>query len=245
MRVCRNVLPTRIIPTVQQSAARRSLNTLTSKQSRHRNNDMSLWHPRTLSGLAHPTSAPGFSGLFRMLDDFEKYAQSQVGAFGGTPTTGSGGLMITPKFDVTEHDKDYVLQGELPGVPTENVEIEFTDPQTLVIRGHAEREHTAGDPSLARIGGAADTKKIESGGDKKKQPSAESKKTEKKEGGDSKEESAPKYWLSERSFGEFSRVFNFPSSVDQDKVEAKFRDGILDIKVPKMERKGTRKITLS
>lgn len=167
--------------------------------------------------------------------------------FGGltsTMSSSSGMQTIAPKFDLTENDTDYELQGELPGVPPENVVIEFTDPQTLVIHGHTERERTEGDPSLARIGGPEETKKIEGGKGSKEMQSKDKKDNVKegKEGGEGK--STSKYWLSERSFGEFSRVFNFPSSVDQDHVEAKFNHGLLSVKVPKMAKKGARKIEI-
>lgn len=207
------------------------------------NMSLSFWTPRPFHSLTtHPSSSSsGFSSLFRMLDDFERYAHG---------SSSEGALSsFAPKFDVTEQDKEYDLQGELPGVPSENVEIEFTDPQTMVIRGHAERKYTEGDPSLAprgagRITGGEESKKIEGSSAKMKSSSKDSK----KEGESSSSGSAggggsePKYWLSERSYGSFSRVFNFPSGVDQDGVTAKFKDGILDIKVPKKEKAGGKKI---
>jgi len=39
----------------------------------------------------------------------------------------------------------------------------------------------------------------------------------------------------ERTYGAFTRAFTLPSTVQQDKVKAKFRDGILEIKLPKAE----------
>jgi len=206
----------------------------------------SLWFPRS---LAPPhNNPPGFSSLFKMLDDFERYS-SQDGQLTGAHGTDAAGIpqgIIAPKFDVAEHDKAYHLQGELPGVPPENVVLEFTDPQTLVVRGKVERSHIEGDPSLApkRIGGGAEQGKIEGkNGEKGEQQQQGEKKGDKEtesKGGASK----PKYWLRERSYGEFSRVFNFPSSVDQDKVEARFENGVLNVIVPKVERKGARRIEI-
>ena len=45
--------------------------------------------------------------------------------------------------------------------------------------------------------------------------------------------SRPKYWVSERSVGEFHRAFSFPSRVDQDSVTAGLKNGILSVVVPK------------
>lgn len=49
-----------------------------------------------------------------------------------------------PRFDVREVDDAYELRGELPGVESKNLDVEFTDANTLVIRGRVETEHTAG-----------------------------------------------------------------------------------------------------
>ncbi|KAL2158277.1 hypothetical protein VTH06DRAFT_4598 [Thermothelomyces fergusii] len=200
-----------LLQTPSISASRRQL-----KQQKH--NMSSLWHPR----FAHSgPGTSGFSSLFRMLDDLDRYTSQLASQGSGSAAT------FSPRFDVAEHEKEYVLQGELPGVPPSNVEIEFTDEQTLVVRGHSERRRTEGDPSLLEA--PAEQKKIEGAGE-----------------GGSKDEGKPKprYWLSERSYGEFSRVFTFPAPVNQDNVQAKFKDGILDIVVPKAERKGGRKITI-
>ncbi|KAK4247881.1 30 kDa heat shock protein [Corynascus novoguineensis] len=183
-----------------------------------------LWHPH-LTHTGSSAGTPGFSSLFRMLDDFDRYTSQLSNT--GTSTSVS---TFTPRFDVAEHEKEYVLQGELPGVPPSNVEIEFTDDQTLVVRGRSERKHTEGDPALLESGSGAEQKKTEGGADKKK--------------GDESSKTKPRYWLSERSYGEFSRVFTFPNPVDQDKVQAKFKDGVLDITVPKAEKKSARRITI-
>lgn len=113
-------------------------------------------------------------------------------------------------------------------------------PQTMVVSGHTERKHEEGDPSL-RLGSSDSSKKIEGA----KGKDSEVKMKDSKDTKDSKDKSSgPKYWLSERSFGEFSRVFNFPNNIDQDKVKAKFNQGILDILVPKAEKTGARKIEI-
>lgn len=51
-----------------------------------------------------------------------------------------------------------------------------------------------------------------------------------------------RYWLSERSVGEFHRNFAFPGYVDQDKVKVSLKDGILSLAVPKVTTSGTKKV---
>ena len=55
-------------------------------------------------------------------------------------------------------------------------------------------------------------------------------KGEKKE---EKEERKKDYYLSERRYGSFQRSFPVPESVDADKIEAKFVNGVLTIRLPK------------
>ena len=184
---------------------------------------------------SHNMNAPGFGSLFRMLDEFDKYAQRDSDLFPAGPMRSA----FSPKFDITEHEKHYLLQGELPGVPRENIIIEFTDPQTLVIRGHTEHARTEGDPSLA-----PQSMRLE--GKKEKESSQEVQQSENKDDNNKKNDNKPKakYWRSERSFGEFSRVFSFPAGVNQDAVEAKLEHGVLNLVVPKEEKKGGRKIEI-
>ena len=48
-----------------------------------------------------------------------------------------------------------------------------------------------------------------------------------------KEEKQDGYFLSERSFGSFSRSFTLPEGVDTDKIEAKVSNGVLTVVLPK------------
>lgn len=55
-------------------------------------------------------------------------------------------------------------------------------------------------------------------------------KGEKKE---EREEKRKDYYLSERHYGSFERMFNLPKGVDPDKIEAHFSKGLLTINMPK------------
>jgi len=43
------------------------------------------------------------------------------------------------------------------------------------------------------------------------------------------------FYRSERAFGQFRRVVPLPSNLDLDRVEAKQRDGVLTVRIPKLE----------
>jgi HSP20 family molecular chaperone IbpA len=198
-----------------------------------------------------------FTPLFRLLDDFTNYQQHASSEDSGAVAPRSHFANFTktfsPKFDVKEVADAYELHGELPGIDQKDVEIEFTDPQTLAIRGRSERSHTSGTPPDRLLGqGKEQAKLTESGeshrasvadeeAEKAKEAGQQVQKTEQKGGAQQPQE---KYWVSERSVGEFSRSFHFPSRVDQDAVKASMKNGILSIVVPKAQNKGSRKINI-
>ncbi|KAL1897044.1 hypothetical protein Sste5346_004249 [Sporothrix stenoceras] len=63
------------------------------------------------------------------------------GLFGGVSRP------FNPRFDVRETEHTYELHGELAGVDRNNVNLEFTEPQTLVISGNVERNYSTASPA--------------------------------------------------------------------------------------------------
>ncbi|KJZ68801.1 hypothetical protein HIM_11805 [Hirsutella minnesotensis 3608] len=185
-----------------------------------------------------------FAPLFRLLDEFDTHVRSST----GNGNYRRSALSIwQPKFDVRETGDQYELHGELPGVDKERVQMEFTEPQTMVVRGRVERSYTAGTPGARTITEGGEDLTAPSHHvtveDAAKGSSTEiaSRKTEEVA---NQSADAARYWLSERSVGEFSRTFSFPSSVNRDAVTASFKDGILSITVPKAKRHESRRITI-
>jgi HSP20 family protein len=52
------------------------------------------------------------------------------------------------------------------------------------------------------------------------------------------------YYRRERSYGRFQRAFTLPADVDSDKIKAEFKDGVLEIAVPKPEEKKAKQVTV-
>ncbi|KAI0221398.1 hypothetical protein L0F63_002153, partial [Massospora cicadina] len=50
---------------------------------------------------------------------------------------------------------------------------------------------------------------------------------------------------SERSYGSFTRTIRLPPGSEYDKVNAKFDDGVLEVKIPKSPTKANRQITIN
>jgi len=128
-----------------------------------------------------------------------------------------------PRFDVRELKDAYELQGELPGIAQKDINVEWEDGHTLTISGHIERHSETPSPEG----------KHETGTEVSKSTS---------KGLTTVEE--PRYWVTERSIGDFQRSWTFPSNVDQEHVKASLKDGILSIIVPKATHKSTKKITI-
>jgi HSP20 family molecular chaperone IbpA len=200
---------------------------------------MSLF-PRTFIADDLITS---FGPLFRLLDDFDNYSRGIGGHHYRSHLNA-----FTPKFDVKKTAQAYELYGELPGIEQKDVEIEFTDQQTLTIKGRTEHSFTKGTPPAGFVEGPETSGMITEGGENDAQKSYKDNtntgtavvKTDK-----GNKKSDHRYWVSERSVGEFSRSFSFLTHVDQDQVKASIKNGILSILVPKMENAKSRKIDIS
>lgn len=190
-----------------------------------------------------------FAPIFRLLDDYDVH---RAGQKGGLQHVSS----FSPKFDVRELKDGYHLDGELPGINQQDVEIEFTDPHTLVIKGRSEREY-----SKNNLDGTPEThtpQESQPGSPKSLQATVEE---ENENDNQAKEtavaapstgkqiskptESKHKFWVSERSVGQFHRTFSFPTRVDQDAVKASLKNGILSVVVPKAAPPTARKITIN
>ncbi len=59
-----------------------------------------------------------------------------------------------------------------------------------------------------------------------------------------REEKGENYHRVERSFGSFSRSFTLPCEVQEDNVEAKYKDGVLSLTLPKAESSKKRTIPI-
>ncbi|WP_029919697.1 Hsp20/alpha crystallin family protein [Nevskia soli] len=96
-------------------------------------------------------------------------------------------LNAIPAIDIVEHDKDFQITAELPGMDESNIEVKLSNGM-LSITGEKKEE---------------------------------------------KEENKKNYHLSERHYGAFERSFRLPESVEADKIEAHFKDGVLTVSLPK------------
>ncbi|KAL2178624.1 small heat shock protein [Thermothelomyces heterothallicus CBS 202.75] len=169
-----------------------------------------------------------FTPLFRLLDEFDNYTREVHGTTNERfrPRGRRQAGAFQPKFDARETDSAFELYGELPGIERDKISVEFTEPQTMVIRGRTERAYPS--PSARQ---PADTSGAES--------------SEEGAGDDNSKAASDRYWLQERTVGDFARVFNFPTRIDQNAVSARLHNGILSVVVPKARRHEARRIAIN
>ena len=191
---------------------------------------------------------PSFTPLFRLLDEFDNYTREAQGTNGGRSRHRGRQHTFQPKFDVCETDTAFELHGELPGIERDKVNIEFTDPQTLVVRGVTERTFTAGTPPAGLVEGGRPHAGVisEKGEESAAAPPQDSGSgVEEVTRQDKPRAASDKFWLQERSVGEFARTFSFPSRVDQDAVSASLNNGVLSVIVPKAKKHEARRVAIN
>jgi HSP20 family protein len=61
---------------------------------------------------------------------------------------------------------------------------------------------------------------------------------------DEKEEEGERYHLRERRFGSFSRSITLPAGIEGDKIDARYENGVLKLRLPKGEEVKPKKISI-
>jgi HSP20 family protein len=131
----------------------------------------------------------GFGSLRRLQREMDELFDMFSG--GSLQKQGEKTGFFAPMLDISEDDKGYHIEAEMPGVDEKNIDVNIAD-NVLTIK-------------------------------------AEKRGQEKKEG--------KNYHRIERSFGTFQRSVTLPPEIDEEKVRAQFKNGVLTIEVPKSEQK--------
>ena len=205
--------------------------------------------------------ANDFAPVFRLMDDYASHVASRTG---GSLSSGFSNTLksFQPRFDIKEDRESYQLQGEFPGLEQKDLEVEFTDAQTLSIKGRTEKHHEEGTHPSAQLEQPAQQDQLTGESETSSYHKASVEDDEATAPILTPAESTPqesnapasteperkadksRYWLSERSVGQFARTFTFPSRVDHENVKASLKNGILSIVVPKSQAPATKHINV-
>ncbi|KUL91671.1 hypothetical protein ZTR_01443 [Talaromyces verruculosus] len=243
----------RVVP--RSAASRRLSNTSRTISPRRSMSLMPRFFPPSpfFSNRSGPTGE--FSSLFRFLDDYTDHVTRR---FDDTFSDFSRNMTSTfaPKFDLKETTEAYQLDGEVPGIEKEALQLEFLDENTLQIKGRTERSFSSGNPSsdaedVTMTGAGAEPEvtndtTVESATEGAETTKAVAQTAETSSLARTENTGNGRYWVAERSVGEFSRIFSFPAQIDQEAVKASLKNGVLSITVPKkvVEEPTARRITI-
>ncbi|KAF2422836.1 HSP20-like chaperone, partial [Tothia fuscella] len=186
-----------------------------------------------------------FSPLFTLADELDRATRGQ--SLGLSRNLRS----FNPRFDVKETKESYELHGELPGIAQKDINIEWSDDNTLTISGQSESRSEYNDGQVVDVTHESNDKNdkhyqkptAEDEGKEGEKNTAVTKTNGNKEVAKA-DDNTPRYWVTERSFGSFHRTFQFPARVDHENVSASLKDGILSMVVPKAKAKEPRKVTI-
>ncbi|CAO3633557.1 unnamed protein product [Cunninghamella blakesleeana] len=156
-----------------------------------------------------------------------------------------------PPTDVLETNQGYEIHAELPGVQKQDIDIQVPDDHTIVLKGEVK---------YAKTEESNDQQQISSSNDDIKQDQIDSS-TQVASSTDNSSTAptsvtntnntanavtaasavnTPHWWRSERMTGAFSRSFSFPQAINPDTIKALYKDGVLTVTIPKLEKSTVR-----
>jgi HSP20 family molecular chaperone IbpA len=160
------------------------------------------------------------------------------------------------RANVSETETEYRVELEAPGYQKSEINIEFgNDGRSLTITGRSEKSFEQGpdDQQESSKGHGVTVEEVPEESDKsaksgKKQSSGKQESTAVAETNKNKDvgaPAAPKYWVSERTIGSFSRTFSFRAPLDTEKATASLEHGVLNVVIPKATKNTARKISIA
>jgi len=166
----------------------------------------------------------------RMQEDIDRLfgqlvGQSQSGTL--SPSAGAGGTGIAawaPHIDVSETDREFHIEADLPGVRQEDINIQVQDGM-LVLSARMQQGQESSQGQQNQQG--------------QQEPQGADGQNGQSQAQQSQSQSRQRqYHQRERRFGYFERVMSLPPSVDEENIQADFRDGVLTLRLPKMQQIG-------
>lgn len=125
-----------------------------------------------------------------------------------------------PRVDVSETDAEVIVEAEIPGLTKEDdINIE-AHPTQVVISGEIRRNRGELPQAQTREQGQDRTDTTEAS------PVPE----------------RANYYHTERYVGQFRRVISLPAEVDETSAEAQYENGVLEIRIPKIEKNKGRRL---
>jgi len=124
--------------------------------------------------------------------------------------------IFKPRMDITEDNEHYFIHADLPGLSKKDVHMELSDNGILSISGERKWQQTYSPPKGSF--------------------------TNEDDGDNNKHSSNSNYYKRiERSYGQFKRSFTLPDDIDQNSIQAKLENGVLQVQFNKIKEIPTKK----
>jgi HSP20 family protein len=180
--------------------------------------DLSQWDPGGMLSPATFFSTSPWQMMRRIQEDLDGLFGQFLGGQGGSrdmPATAgqqSSVLQWSPSVDISQTDREWTIEAELPGVRPEDVDIRVQDGY-LILRAERieEEEQPQGGQAGRGDGGQA-------------------------QGQQGQQARQRQFVRRELRYGFFERVLPLPDNVDEEHITCEFQNGVLRIHLPKTEQ---------
>jgi len=186
---------------------------------RERGSDLSPWYEGGGFGSSFFGSSP-WQMMRRMQEDMDRVFSQLFGGSGGFGATAPAGQQTNlqqwaPSVDISQNDKEWCVEVDLPGVKKEDIHAEVRD-HHLFLRAEMRQEEQS--PGSQAQGG---------------QPQGNQPQGSQAQGSQPQQR---QYFHRERRYGYLQRVLPLPENIDEENVSCDFRDGVLTIHLPKTQQ---------
>jgi len=206
-------------------------------RSRNQNQRQDLARSDSDFDLSFPVGyASPWQMMRRMQEDMDRvFGQFMDPRNASTSRTAGQALQSwAPHIDVSETEQEYHIEADLPGVRQEDIDIQVQDGMlTLRAQMQQREEQPQSAQSRPSQGENAQSQQgqehIARGQDK----TGQNRDGNAMQAGDQSPQTPRRYHQRERRFGYFERTMSLPSNVDEENIQAQFKDGVLTLRIPK------------
>jgi len=187
----------------------------------------------------------------RMQEDMDRLfgqfvSQSQGGTLSSASGAGGTGVAAwAPHIDVSETDKEFHIEADLPGVRQEDINIQVQDGMLVLSARMQQAQESSQDQQDQQDQQGqqqgADGQSAQSEGQKRQKGHKGENGQASSQQSQQSQQSQPlqrQYHQRERRFGYFERIMSLPPNVDEENIQADFRDGVLTLRLPKLQQIG-------
>jgi HSP20 family protein len=210
-------------------------------RSRNQNQRQDLVRSDSDFDLSFPLGyASPWQMMRRMQEDMDRVFGQFIDPRNSTASRGSGQSLQTwaPHIDISETDQEYHIEADLPGVRQEDIDVRVQDGM-LTLR--AQMQQGEDQPQTTQATSAQNQnapQNMQGQATDQEHVARDQNNTQDRDGTSPKMEnqnvqSNRRYHQRERRMGYFERSMTLPPNIDENKITAQFKNGVLTLCIPK------------